>query len=87
MNGFPGGQQITKEAIRVVVLLAERQPGDLERAGVGPLGELRRFAIAGGRRDQDELVIGNSMLECVDEPGTAHHAMRLRRNLDLGCQS
>ena len=87
MNCLPSGQQIPKEASWVVVLLVERQPGDPVRTGSSPLGKERRLAIAGGCRDQDELVIGNSMLERVDEPDATHHAMGLWRNPDLGCQS
>jgi hypothetical protein len=87
VNRLPCGQQIAKEAIRIIVLVAERQPGDPERAAVGPLGEERRLAISGGRRDQDELVVRNPALERVDEPVAVHQAMRLWRNLDLGCQT
>ena len=83
---LPRRQQVAKEALDVVVLLAERQPGDWEAARLGPLGEQRRLAIAGRGRDQDELVVGDAALESVDEPGAAHRVMRLWRNPQFGCQ-
>lgn len=86
LDRLPGGQEVAEEAVGVVVVFAEGEPGDWVAAGTGPLGEQGRLAVAGGGGDEGEFRGGDVALEGGEEPGARQEATHLRGNLGFGCQ-
>ena len=86
LRRLPRSQQVAEEALDIIIPFVERQPGDRVGAGTRPLGEQRRLAVAGGSRNQEQFIVGDSALESVDEVFAGDEDRWPGWNAHFGCQ-
>ena len=83
-EGLPdGGQQVLDEAAQVAVVLVGAEPGHRRGRRPGEIHQQRGLAVAGGRRKQQEALVGLGQQE-VQQPLPAKQRRRPARQQDLG---
>ena len=83
MGARESSEYIGPEAVEVVIVLLQRDPGNWKRSVLEPGREKRRLAEASRGSDEGERAI-HRPLESLDEVGTRHKLHRRLRHVELG---